>query len=110
MGPGVPKLIEFKEASFTFGDASRDLIRVLQERPMLGAHAHPYPWVLGGHGCDVIVHGWAWVGIVLCILASNFKSESNFLDARNTLTKKCSGLKPATVNDLLFVQSNQDLV
>jgi hypothetical protein len=27
------------------------------------AHAHPYPRVLGGHGCDVIVHGWAWVGI-----------------------------------------------
>jgi hypothetical protein len=45
--------------------------------PTLGAythaHAHPYPWVLGGHGrdvivmgghgCDAIVHGWAWVGI-----------------------------------------------
>jgi hypothetical protein len=27
------------------------------------AHAHPCPWVLGEHGCDVIVHGWAWVGI-----------------------------------------------
>jgi hypothetical protein len=29
----------------------------------LGAHAHAHPWVLGGHGCDVIVHGRAWVGI-----------------------------------------------
>ena len=21
----------------------------------------PCPWILGGHGCDVIVHEWAWV-------------------------------------------------
>ena len=34
------------------------------------AHAHPCPWILSGHGCDVIVHGWAllryycsWVGM-----------------------------------------------
>ena len=47
---------------------------------------------------------------VLCIPASNSKSESNFTDARNTLTKKHSGLKPAIMNDLLFVRSNQDLV
>ena len=47
---------------------------------------------------------------VLCIPASNSKSESNFSDAGNTLTKKRSVLKPAIVNDLLFVQSNQDLV
>jgi hypothetical protein len=33
------------------------------QSPTLGAHAHPCPWVLGGHGCDVIVHEWAWVGI-----------------------------------------------
>ena len=47
---------------------------------------------------------------VLCIPTSNSKSESNFSDARNMLTKKRSGLKPAIVNDLLFVRSNQDLV
>jgi len=52
-------------------------------------------------------HGWA---SVLCIIASSSKSESNFSDAGNTLTKKRSGLKPATMNDLLFVRSNQDLV
>jgi hypothetical protein len=22
---------------------------------------YPCPWVLGGHGCKIIVHGWAWV-------------------------------------------------
>jgi hypothetical protein len=37
------------------------------QSPTLGAHAHahahPYLWVLGGHGCEVIVHGWAWMGI-----------------------------------------------
>jgi hypothetical protein len=52
-------------------------------------------------------HGWA---LVLCIPASKSKSGSNFSDAGNTLTKKRSGLKLATVNDLLFVRSNQDLV
>jgi hypothetical protein len=63
--------------------------------------------VLGGHGCDAIVHGWA---SVLCIPASNSKSESNFSDVANMLIKKRSGLKPVTVNDFLFVRSNQDLV
>jgi len=83
-----------------------------QHSPTLGAHAHahacPYPWFLGGHGCDVIGHGLAWVGmgaillfmgghgwaLVLCIPASSSKSESNFSDAWNMLTKKRSGLKP----------------
>jgi hypothetical protein len=43
------------------------------QSPTSGArtHAHPCPWVLGGmgamllfvggHGCDVIIRGWAWV-------------------------------------------------
>jgi hypothetical protein len=52
-------------------------------------------------------HGWT---SVLCIHASNSKSESNFLDAGNALTKKRSELKPMIVNDFLFVRSNQDLV
>jgi hypothetical protein len=40
------------------------------ESPTSGAHthvhvqAHPCPWVLGGYGFDIIVHGWAWVRIV----------------------------------------------
>jgi hypothetical protein len=52
-------------------------------------------------------HGWA---SVLCIHVSYSKSESKFLDAWNTLTNKRSGLKSATMNDLLFIRSNQDLV
>ena len=39
---------------------------------------------------------------VLCIPASNSKLESNFSDARNTITNKRSGLKPTIVNNLLF--------
>ena len=37
----------------------------LHHSPTLGAHTHAHahahtcPWVLGGHGCDIIVHGWA---------------------------------------------------
>ena len=23
----------------------------------------PCPWFLGGHGCYIIVHRWAWVGV-----------------------------------------------
>jgi len=70
-------------------------------------HTHGF-WV--GMGAMLLFmgrHGWA---SVLCILASNSKLESNFSDAGNTLIKKCSGLKLAIVNDLLFVRSNQDLV
>jgi hypothetical protein len=38
-----------------------------QQSPTLGAHthvhahAHPWPWLLGVHGCNIIIHGWAWV-------------------------------------------------
>ena len=66
-------------------------------------HAHGF-WV--GMGAMLLFmsgHGWA---SVLCIPASSSKSESNFSDAGNMLTKKRSGLKLVTVNDLLFVQSN----
>jgi hypothetical protein len=85
-----------------------------EQGPTLDAHTHGF-WVgmgamllfMGGHGCDIIVHGWT---LVLCIPASSSKSESNFSNAGNTLTKKSSELKPTTVNDLLFVRSNQDLM
>jgi hypothetical protein len=51
----------------------------VEQSPTLGAHTHGF-WVgmgamllfMGGHGCDIIVHGWA---SVLCIPASNSKSE-----------------------------------
>ena len=26
----------------------------VKQNPTLGAHAHPCPWVLGGHRCDII--------------------------------------------------------
>jgi hypothetical protein len=81
----------------------------LEQSPTLGAHTHAHEfWVdMGAMLLFMDGHGWA---SVLCIPASSSKSESNFSDAGNMLTKKCSGLKPVTVNDLLFVQSNQDLV
>jgi hypothetical protein len=70
-------------------------------------HTHGF-WV--GMGAMLLFmggHGWA---LVLCIPASSSKSESNFSDAGNMLTKKRSGLKPSTMNDFLFVRSNEDLV
>jgi hypothetical protein len=57
-------------------------------KPYIG-YPYPCPWVrcycswvgMGGHG---------WVS-VLCIPASSSKSESNFSDAGNTLTKSAPG-------------------
>jgi hypothetical protein len=38
-------------------------VRVWVSEPYIGC-PYPCPRVLGGHGCDIIVHWWAWVGIV----------------------------------------------
>ena len=46
---------------------------------------------------------------ILCIPASSSKSECNFSDAGNTLTAKRNGLKPCTLDTLLFMRSNIDL-
>jgi hypothetical protein len=46
----------------------------VKQSPTLGAHTHAHAhgfWVgmgamllfMGGHGCDIIVHVWTWVGI-----------------------------------------------
>jgi hypothetical protein len=40
--------------------------------------------------------------------ASSAKSETNFSDAGNTMTEKRNGLKPATLNMLMFLRSNKD--
>ena len=50
------------------------LMTRVDQSPTLGAHAHahahhrPCPWVLGGHGCDITVHGWTWVGIAAILM------------------------------------------
>jgi hypothetical protein len=70
-------------------------------------HAHGF-WV--GMGAMLLFMGGHEWASVLWIPASSSKWESNLSDAGNTLSKKRSGLKLATVNGLLFVRSNQDLV
>ena len=80
-----------------------------QAEPYIGClyPCPPIPMGFGlGMGAMLLFMGGA---TVLCILAFNSKSESNFSDAGNMLTKKRSGLKPTTVNDLLFVRCNQEL-
>lgn len=49
---------------------------------------------------------------VLCIPAStgSSKSEYNFSDAGDTLTKLRNSLKTAIVDDLMFLQSNQYVI
>ena len=38
------------------------------QSPTLGAHHRLCPWVMGGHGCDINVHGWALLGMVAILL------------------------------------------
>jgi hypothetical protein len=90
-----------KGAKSSYDILSKALHWVPIPMPMLmPTHAHGF-WV--GMGAILLFmggHGWA---SVLCIPASNSNSESSFLDVGNTLTNKRSGLKPMTMNDLLFV-------
>jgi hypothetical protein len=46
---------------------------------------------------------------VLATSASSAKSEHNFSEVGNHVTKKRSGLKPKTVNTLMIMRSNKDL-
>ena len=88
--------------SFTIKDAFI-IVFTIEQSPTLGAHTD-------AHGCDIIVHGWAWVGIGLVHPCIQLQIGVKFSYAGNTLTKKRFGLKRAIVNNLLFVRSNQDLV
>jgi hypothetical protein len=48
---GIPsQVVEFQYLCFFCGG--------WLQSPTLGAHTHTH-----AHGCDVIVHGWAWVGM-----------------------------------------------
>ena len=73
----------------------------------MSTHTHGFWASIGSMLLFMGGHGWA---SILYILGSIFKAESNFSDAGNMLTKKRFGLKLATINDLLFVRSNQDSV
>jgi hypothetical protein len=80
------------------------LLLSFHQSPTLGAHAHVHGFWVGMGAMLLFMDGHGWAS-VLSIPASNSKSESNFSDARNTIIKKRSGLKPTT-----FVRPNQDLV
>ena len=47
--------------------------------------------------------------LVLATSASSAKSEYNFSEVGNHVTKKCNELKPKTVNTLLMICSNKGL-
>jgi hypothetical protein len=65
-----------------------------RQSPTLGAHTHAHGfWAgmgamllfMGGHGCDIIVHGWAWVGIGFvhpCIQLQNRSQTSQMQGIR----------------------------
>jgi hypothetical protein len=97
-----------------------------QQSPTLGAHAHahahahPYPWVwvgmgamllfMVGHGCDIIVHEWAWVGISFVHPSIQLQIGFKLLECKEYANQEALRAKAKIVNDLLFVRSNQNLV
>ena len=76
-----------------------------EQSPTLGAHthAHPYPWVLGGHGWDVIVHGWAWVGMCFVQLCIQLQIGVKLFRCREYTNQEALRAEAKTVDDLLFV-------
>jgi hypothetical protein len=48
----------------------------------------PCPWVLGGHGCDIIVHEWAWVGIGFAHPCIQLQIGVKLLGCRNYATQE----------------------
>ena len=46
---------------------------------------------------------------VLATSASSAKSEHNFSEVGNHVTKKCNGLKPKMVDTIKMIRSNKDL-
>jgi hypothetical protein len=78
------------------------------QSPTLGAHthayahAHPYPWVLDGHGCDIIVHGWAWVGIGFVLPCIQLQIGVKLLGCREYANQEVLWVE-ANDNDRLFI-------
>ena len=79
----------------------------------LGARDHHFKhsqFVEYGHGCDIIVHVWAWVGISFVHPCIQFQIGVKLLGCREYANQEAL---PAEANDSeqpLFVRSNQDLV
>ena len=77
--------------------------------PYIGC-PYPCPPIPVGFGWAWVRCCCSWVGMGFVHPCIHFEIGVKLLDVGNTLTKKYSGLKPTTMNNLLFVLSNQDLV
>jgi hypothetical protein len=84
----------------------------VKQSPTLGAHAHAHahPWVLGGHGCNVIVHGCAWVGIGFVHSCIQLQIIVKLLGCREYANQDALRTEANDSERLIFVRSNQDLV
>ena len=71
--------------SFKLMQRKQPMLQGLKEaRTNIG---RPYPWVSGGHGCEIIVHGWTWVGMNAKLLGMgghgcNLKGKCRSLQGR----------------------------
>jgi len=81
------------------------------QSPTLGAHtharAHPCPWGLGGHGCDVINYRWVWASIGFVRPCIQLQIGIKLLGCREYTNQEALWAKPSTMNDVLFVRSTK---
>jgi hypothetical protein len=91
----------------------------IEQSPTLGAHTHAHGfWVamgamllfMGGHGCDIIVHGWAWVGIGFVHPCIQLQIGVKLLGCREYANQEALQAEATDSEWPLIVRSNQDLV
>jgi hypothetical protein len=94
-------------------------VHVCVTKPYIGC-PYSYPWVLGGMGAMLLFmggHGWAWVryycswvGIGFVHPCIQLQIGFKLLGCREYANQEALRAEAKTMNDLLFVRSNQNLV
>ena len=100
------------------GTKRHDLCMPLQNHPSatLGAITLepyigcPYPWVLGGHEWVWVRYYCSWVGIGFVHPCIQLQIRVKLPGCKEYANQEALRVEVKTVNDLLFIRSNQNLV